>query len=306
MKQFSTTFNANVVEGNLQETKKIYPVPIPGFEDIDKMPPYQKSDEFEIDQELIKDVMVEKFKYLNATDEGIKRAIWFHGGGFIVPLVDVYRYAAEFYCKMLNITELYFFDYRIAPEHKYPAAHEDAYNVYVELANRIKAEGNDFIAIGDSAGGNLLFCTMQRAVKEGLPLPYKMLALSPWMELGMAMPSHYYNAQRDALLGTNDLNNPTGAIAQLTQSDYIAESDRKKPEVEPIYGDFKGLPPTFISAGQYELLLSDALGAMEAMTASGCDATLFVEGNMFHDYTLIPMLPQSPKALNLMKDFLTK
>ena len=163
--------------------------------------------------------------------------------------------------------------YRLAPEHPFPAALDDAVNAYRWLM----AEGADprrTAVMGDSSGGGLTFATLLRLRDEGVPLPAAAVALSPWTDLALTGPSLQRNSKADAMIRSDE--------APRLADCYLAGADPRTPYASPLYGDPTGLPPTLIQVGSDEVLLDDSVRLAERMRAAGCEVELEVWPRMPH------------------------
>ncbi len=183
--------------------------------------------------------------------------------------------------------------YRLAPEHPFPAALRDAVASYEYLLE----EGNDpgnISFVGESAGGGLIFSAALELKATGLPLPHKMVAVSPWADLTFSGKSYEDNRNVDPSL-SEDLLRQYAVM--------YAGDDPTNPLVSPIFGDLCGLPPALIIAGGDELLLSDARNLAKRVASCGGSCELIVEDGMWHVYPLFNS-PEADAALNKINDFL--
>ena len=162
-------------------------------------------------------------------------------------------------------------DYRLAPEHPYPAAVDDAEAVYKALLERYAPE--DIVIVGESAGGGLAFALMLRAKAQGLPMPGGIIAFSPWVDVSLQSESIQRNRDRDFL-------NPD-EIKRWAKA-YAAETDPTVSEISPVFGDLSGLPPTLILAGTEEIILDDSIRMHKALQAHGVTSALQIWEGMWH------------------------
>jgi acetyl esterase/lipase len=168
--------------------------------------------------------------------------------------------------------------YRLAPEHPYPAAHEDAMTSW----RFVRRQGipADRIAVGgDSAGGNLAITLINRLCAAAEPLPACAWLISPWTDLTMS----------GATLDTKDAVDPIihkGYLDELADAYVPTSVDRKNPLISPLFADLRGFPPTLIQVGSAETLLSDATRFAVAAGSSDVDVTLEIWPHMIHAWPL--------------------
>jgi acetyl esterase/lipase len=183
--------------------------------------------------------------------------------------------------------------YRLAPEHPFPAALDDAVAAYRYLLDSGYAPRHISLA-GESAGGGLTFCLGQRLRELGLPLPAAMVGISPWTDLTFSGASYKTNAKKDPSLSE--------AALRSHAADYAAGQETN-PLVSPAFGDFDGFPPSLLLAGGNELLLSDAEMLALRLVKGGSRCELLVEEGLWHVYVLFG-IPEARAALDKIADFL--
>ena len=211
----------------------------------------------------------------------------FHGGGYVIGSAALYRDFTWRIGAAARSSVLYF-DYRLAPEHPFPAALNDAMTVYRWVAKRIDPKRLAFI--GDSAGGGLALGTLYRLRDEGLPLPAAAVAISPWTDLALTGPSLQSNAAADPMMEVTHL--------PATADRYLAGANARHPYASPLYGDASGLPPILLQVGSDEILRDDAVRMAERLKAAGCDAEIEVWPRMPHAWHLYArILPEGREAI---------
>jgi acetyl esterase/lipase len=217
-----------------------------------------------------------------------RHVLYLHGGAYRLGAPSTYRHftwriAAATQASVLAI------DYRLAPEHPFPAALEDAVSSYRWLL----AKGGDprqIAVIGDSAGGGLALALLLKLRDEGQPLPAAAVALSPWTDLALTGVSFTLNAKVDLMLNAGD-------VPEFAE-DYLAGCDPRDPYASPLYGDPTGLPPTLFQVGAEEILRDDAVRMVEKMRGADCSAELQVWPHMPHVWHLFaPILPEARAAI---------
>ncbi|PCJ81450.1 MAG: hypothetical protein COA49_04980 [Bacteroidetes bacterium] len=222
-----------------------------------------------------------------------KRVIWAHGGAFSFGSARVYKAAAIFLAKALKC-EVIIPEYRLAPEHPYPAAIEDLFKVYSSIR---KSESGLIFLIGDSAGGNLASCLVSKLLQENREVPDKLVLLSPWMDLSKKSQSNIKNSSDFSPFDNLD----TVAFSR----EYIGEMDDKDPLVSPVFGSFKGFPPTHIQGSYVEFLYSDAESTLKAMNSDDVVTTVHWETKALHGWHLLPdILPEAKRSLQEVANFL--
>lgn len=190
--------------------------------------------------------------------------IYLHGGAYMMGSRATHRHVAAWLAGFAG-ARVALPEYRLAPEHPYPAATDDALACYRALLD----SGYDPARIafaGDSAGGGLGFATLLRARAEGLPDPGCVAAFSPWLDLTMSQPSITRNARRDPML-------PAGRFREVAGY-YLGASDPRAPFASPLYGDLSAPPPSLIQASRIELLADEADEMAERLRAAGGDVRL--------------------------------
>ena len=199
--------------------------------------------------------------------------LYFHGGGFCSGSILSHRRMVTEAGRSAGIRTLAI-DYRRAPEHPYPAAHEDAVTAWRFL--RKQGIAADKIAVGgDSAGGNLTLALISRLRAAGEPLPACAWLVSPWTDLTMS----------GATLKTKDAVDPLIHKAYLEElADAFAPSpiDRRDPLISPLFANLAGFPPVLIQVGSAETLLSDATRLAEAAGSADLEVTLEIWPQMIH------------------------
>ena len=220
--------------------------------------------------------------------------LYFHGGGYAVGTAALYR---DFLWRVAEAAraQVLYFDYRLAPEHPFPAALDDAVNAYRWVASRYDCRHVAFF--GDSAGGGLVFAAMLKLRDEGLALPGAAVALSPWTDLTMSGASWKSNAAADPMMDA-------AKIPQLALN-YAGEADPEHPYVSPIFGNADGLPSTLIHCGSDEILRDDSIRMADKMRSARCDVKIEVWPKMPHVWQLYArILPEGRAAIARIGKFL--
>jgi epsilon-lactone hydrolase len=217
-----------------------------------------------------------------------KRAIiYFHGGGYIVGSPRTHRAVANRLAVLTGLS-VWLPDYRLAPEHPFPAAWDDADAAW----NALLAAGYappDVVLAGESAGGGLAFALLARMCAAGTP-PAGVVAFSPWVDLTGTCASLVSNAQADPLL-------PAEAFATLTQH-VLAGQAADDPRASPLFADFPGCPPVLLQASEVEIIRDDSLRLAERLRAFGGEVTLQLSPNTPHGWQLmVGRLPEADRCV---------
>ena len=237
-------------------------------------------------------------EWLTPRDASGGRAIlYFHGGGFRMGSVTshrdlIARLADASRCATLAI------NYRLAPEHHFPAALDDALAAYGFLLYQgFKPDG---IALaGDSAGGNLALALMLALRDRGQKLPAAAGLMSPWTDLAATGASYQSRAEADPI-------HQRKMILALAK-DYLGEDgDPRHPLASPLYADLSGLPPLLIQVGDRETVRDDSVVFAQKAEAAGVDVALEVFAGMIHVFQMFPEIPQAGDAIASAADFLRR
>ncbi|ENX34770.1 hypothetical protein F889_01407 [Acinetobacter colistiniresistens] len=226
----------------------------------------------------------------NQSTNKVKGRILFyiHGGGFVIGSPHSYRAYVGTLCKLSKAEFAYLPDYRLAPEHPYPAALEDVLCAWQSLSDRFPA--HEILLAGDSAGGNLALALGILLKDKQLNLPKKIYLQSPWLDLTLTSLSHTRQDKRDPFLGTYFLERD---FARHYARDHI----RSDPLLSPLYADFTGLPPLLVQVGSREVLLDDSREFAKRAQAAHVSITLSIWTGMWHAWPQIPFVPESRQAL---------
>lgn len=208
-----------------------------------------------------------------------------HGGGYVLGGGDNAVAEAAILSGAIGMPAISV-DYRMPPEHPYPAAVEDAVTVYRSLLEDRRARS--MVIGGTSAGGGLSLAAVHRMIEEGLEVPGAIFAGTPWADLTKTGDTLFTNEGIDRTLVTYD-----GMVESMAEL-YASGTSLKDPLVSPVYGDFDGFPPTYFVTGTRDLFLSDTARTHRKMRRAGVVADLNVyEGQSHADYVLLQGLPES-------------
>jgi monoterpene epsilon-lactone hydrolase len=214
--------------------------------------------------------------------------LYLHGGGYISGSPQTYRMLIAQIARAADARVLAP-DYRLAPEHPYPAALEDVQTAYFWLLEQGVAPENIVVA-GDSAGGGLTIALMLTLRETGAPLPAGGVCLSPWFDLALEGESLRANAGMDYL---NE--HMIRAAVQM----YSKDHDARDPLISPLYADLQGLPPLLIQSGTVDMLIDDAKRFAQRAKAAGVTVELELAENMVHVFQFFYLV--SPEARQAIK-----
>lgn len=220
--------------------------------------------------------------------------LYVHGGGYVTGSIEASLMITMPLVAALSVP-IFAFDYRLAPEHPYPAALEDTLLAYHWLISEgYKAE--HIMLLGDSAGGGLALAAAMTLRDEGEPMPAGLVLFSPWTDLSNSGASHRTNAQRDVMLSTAQLERWAEA--------YAGTTPRDEPYLSPRFGSFMGLPPMLIQVDESEILLDDSRAVAEAAQSAGAMVTLKVWQGLWHVWPAVgTALPETAESYELIKDW---
>jgi len=221
--------------------------------------------------------------------------IYYHGGGYVTGSLLSARALASDLAAHLAVRILTV-NYRLAPEHPYPAAIEDAQAVYQALID-LPMDPATIAMVGDSAGGGLALATTMAIRDRRLPVPSCLVLLSPWTDLTARSPSFHALADQDVVLKPNEI---------LDYAAYYSNgAPLDDPYLSPVYGRYDGIPPMLIHVGSDELLLDDARRVEAAAKNAGADVTLKIWPGLFHVFSLASnLLPESRESMAEIAAFL--
>ena len=222
-----------------------------------------------------------------------KAVMLIHGGGFNTGSAE-YAYNSVRHLCISKDFSVFAVEYRLAPEHPYPAGLEDCVNAYRHLLS-LGMHGKDIVFVGDSAGGNLVFATALYLRDHGIELPAGLCGISPVGEVDGSLPSRKDRVDRDPIIGAD--------FTEEMAVTYVKDHDPKEPYLSPIYGDFTGFPPVWICVGTEEVFYDDAFALRSAMQRANVPVELLVGEGLCHVYPMFPD-PQSTKANKSMLTYI--
>ncbi|HEX4947115.1 MAG TPA: alpha/beta hydrolase [Blastocatellia bacterium] len=214
--------------------------------------------------------------------------LYVHGGGYIIGSPASHRHQVAAISQAAGIAVLSL-DYRLGPEHPFPAAVDDAVAAYQWLLQSDIAP-NRIVVAGDSAGGGLTVATLLALRERGLPQAAAGVCISPWVDLTITAESYTTKAALDPLV-TRD------GVTGMAQG-YLQGQEAQTPLASPLFADLSGLPPLLIQVGTDEVLLDDAVKLEAKAKAAGVDATLEIWDEMIHVWHFFyPVLSEGREAI---------
>jgi len=229
---------------------------------------------------------------IGTRDQGV--LLYLHGGAYFYGSAETHRRLVSKLAEDNKLTG-YSIDYRLAPEHSFPAAIDDCLTAYQALLGRgVK----DITIVGDSAGGGLALALLHRILAKGLTPPRAVIAFSPLTDQTMQSLSLSENAQSEVML-------PTECMGEVRDM-YITE-DYKNPLASPLFGNFENAPPVFLSVGTKEILRDDTLAMAAKLRTQNVPVTLEILENAPHVWPFFHgRLPEADATLKKVQAFLSR
>jgi acetyl esterase/lipase len=215
--------------------------------------------------------------------------LYLHGGGYSIGSLRSHREPVSRLCAESGVRGL-LVDYRLAPEHRFPAQLVDAKAAYRWLLDA-GIDPSRIVVAGESAGGGLTLSLLVSLRDEGAPLPAAAICVSPWIDLEMRGASMTYNARFDYV---------SREVLEVYARRFVARSERRDPLAAPVHADLRGLPPMLVLAGGAEVLLDDARALTARARDAGVDVRLEIEDDMIHAWPLFSGMPSARRAIERM------
>jgi monoterpene epsilon-lactone hydrolase len=228
---------------------------------------------------------------------GAPLLLWLHGGAFCLGSPRTHLSLVAGLARRAGMRAA-LPAYRLAPEHRFPAGHDDCLAAWRALL--AEGERPERIALGgDSAGAGLAFALLADLLRAGLPGPAAVVAFSPWVDLTLSGESLRSLAPVDALL-------PAARLPEIRDL-YLAGADPRDPRASPVFGAYPGAPPVLIQASRAEILRDDAIGMAERLGEDGGDVTLDLWPAVPHVWQVFSgWLPEASAALDRAAAFLRR
>lgn len=220
---------------------------------------------------------------------------YLHGGGYVLGSINTHRELASRLSRAASARVL-ILDYRLAPEHRFPAAVDDSTAAYRWLLS-IGVHPGRLVIAGESAGGGLTVATLVALRDAGESLPAAGICLSPWVDLECLGESVLTKAEIDPVV--------TRENTLLLAKAYLGDTDPRTPLASPLYADLTGLPPLLIQVGSAEVLFDDAVRLADRARAAGVDVTLEPWDDMIHMWHMFAaILPEGQQAIDRIGKFI--
>lgn len=220
--------------------------------------------------------------------------LYLHGGAYIMGSSRTHRTMVSFLAREAGLRAV-IPNYRLAPEHRFPAGLGDCVGVYRDLIAKEVPPENVVVA-GDSAGGGMTMATLLSLREAGDPLPAAACLLSPWLDLAAEGESIETRAEHDPWFKPKDM---PKVVAHYCDTDTI-----RNPLVSPVYADVRGLPPILVQVGDHEILLSDATRIADKIKEASGEVTLQIWEDMWHVFQyFVGRMPESMRAIRDIATF---
>jgi cyclohexanone monooxygenase len=219
--------------------------------------------------------------------------LYLHGGAFVACSARTHRPITAAFARLGY--RVFVPDYRLAPEHPFPAAPDDAIAAWRGL--RALHGGGRLVVAGESAGGNLALGLLHGLREAGDPLPDACAVFSPVTDFGGGSASRITNRDRDAMFGGDEL-------PDLVARAYLGDADPTQPRASPLFGDFNGLPPLLVHVAEDEVLRDDALRLAARAQAAGVTVELEVYPGVPHAWQMLHRLPEARRSIAAASRFL--
>jgi acetyl esterase/lipase len=221
--------------------------------------------------------------------------LYLHGGGYVIGSPRSHRHLVAGIASAAGL-RAFSLDYRLAPEHPYPAALDDAVAAYRWLLRSARVAAQRILIAGDSAGGGLTLATLVALREAGDPLPAAAVCLSPWVDLSCSLPSCDPGLGPDPVIDHQVIR----AMARA----YMGRRSLRNPRASPLFADLRGLPPLLVQAGGDEALLDDAREIAIAASKAGVPMTLETWPRMIHVWQwYAPVLAEGRAAIERIAEF---
>ena len=255
---------------------------------------YNYPDHLEAERIHMENFEMEKLTWKDSTSRWV--VLHLHGGGYVGAMRKHYKQMAGLYSEVGGGATVITVDYRVAPEHTFPAALEDALAAYEWILDQGYSH-DQIILAGDSAGGGLAMALVHALKASWRKLPAGIVAMSPWTDVTCSGNSYKDNFEIDPVFGNE-------RSELVFENPYVGDADPRDPRISPLFGDFYGFPPMLIQVGTDEMLLSDSISVAEKAKSAGVKVRLSVYNGMFHVFQMAgTIMDESKQAWAEVKRF---
>lgn len=253
-------------------------------------------DDVNIENINIEDIPAVWLSLPNSNRENV--ILYFHGGGYISGSLRTHDDLVMRICRASKARAL-IINYRLAPEHPYPAALEDSVKAYKWLIETEKIAPQKIIIAGDSNGGGLTISTLMKIRDLGIKLPAAGVCLCPLTDSALTGESMKTKAQVDVFFTFYDY--------ALSVESYVGEDDPKNPYISPLYGDLSGLPPLLIQVATADRIMDDGIRIAKKAEKAGVEVSLQVWDDMIHVFQAFAVwAPESQEAIEAIGEYMSK
>ena len=237
-----------------------------------------------------------KGEWIRPKNERPGALLYFHGGGYVSCSAQTHRPVTTRLAKLTHLP-VFSLDYRLAPEHRFPAALEDAVAGYLWLIENQRIDPAAIVLAGDSAGGGLVVATLVRLRELGKPLPAAGVCFSPWTDLSGSSTSAPLNDGKCAMFRVDN-------IVDFAKA-YLGDVPPTNPLASPLFADLSGLPPILLHVGSTELLLDDSVRLHDRIRKAGGESVLEVYDDLPHVWQMLDgFIPEARDSLTKVAAFI--
>jgi acetyl esterase/lipase len=212
--------------------------------------------------------------------------LYLHGGGILFGWGSPHRRMVSYLARFAGLRALGV-RYRLAPEHRYPAAHDDCFAVYRALVEG----GRHVVPVGESSGGVLVLATLLRAREARLPQPSLCVLISPTVDYGF---------EDERIWAAEDPFVPPAFVTGM-HAHYIDGNDTRLPDLSPIYADLRGLPPLYVIAAEHDVLRGEMERLTRAARENGIEIEIVYWPHVWHGWhVFLPHLPEATEAIRAL------
>jgi acetyl esterase/lipase len=224
--------------------------------------------------------------------------LYIHGGGYVAGSTSTHRPMTSALARLTR-RSVFGLDYRLAPEHRFPAAFDDTLDAYRWLLSHHDGDSSQIAIAGDSAGGGLTLAVLVAARDLGIPLPACAVVYSPWTDMEGLIEAPHPNAERCAMFVPRNIDDFSLA--------YLGDASRSDERASPFKSSMHGLPPILFQVGEPELLVDDSRRVHEKIRAAGGTSELEVWPHVFHGWHMLDgIVPEARQALDQSAAFIVR